>query len=55
MTKKGYLFVAIVTLITVIAWVAFDIAHKRSEVQIPSDLDKLVEPIDPSFDLGALK
>ena len=56
MTKKAYLIVAIITLATVIAWVIFDIIHARSQVETPAELQKTItEPIDPNFDLDALK
>lgn len=55
MTKKGYLIVAIATLITVVGWVIFDIIHARSNVQVPADLEKLVEPLDPNLDVSILE
>ena len=54
MTKKGYLLVAIVTLITIILWVVFDVIHKRSGVMIPQDVEKLTEPIDPNINLEGI-
>ena len=55
MTKKAYLIIAIITLLTVIAWVIFDIIHARSQVETPAELQTITEPIDPNFDLDALK
>lgn len=54
MTKKGYLLVAIVTLITIVLWVVFEVIHKRSEITIPQDVEKLTEPIDPNFNLEGI-
>ena len=54
MTKKGYLLIAIATLITIILWVVFDVIHKRSAVKIPPDVEKLTEPIDPNFNLEGI-
>lgn len=54
MTKKGYLLVAIATLLTIILWVFFDIIHKRSEVKTSADIEKLVEPIDSNFNLDGI-
>lgn len=54
MTKKGYLLVVTATLITIILWVVFDVLHKRSDVKIPPDVEKLVEPIDPNFNLEGI-
>jgi len=55
MTKKGYLFVAILTLITVVLWVIFDVLHSQSEVKTPPDIEKLIEPLDPTFDLKGIE
>ena len=55
MTKKAYLVIAIITLMTVFAWVVFDIIHARSQVETPAELQSITEPIDPNFDLDALK
>ena len=55
MTKKEFLFIAIATLITVIAWVVFDIIHKRSTVQLSSNTQKIIEPIDPNFNVFDIK
>lgn len=54
MTKKGYLLVAIATLITIILWVVFDVMHKSSKEAPSSDIEKLTEPIDPKFDLEGI-
>lgn len=54
MTKKAYLIVAIATLLTIVAWVIFDTLHARSQVQVSSDLEQLVQPLDPNFDLSGL-
>jgi len=54
-TKKAYLIIAIITLLTVIAWVVFDIIHARSKVEVPAELQQLTEPVNPSFDLNVLK
>jgi hypothetical protein len=55
MDKKEFLIIAIATLITVIAWVGFDIYHKRETVSPPANIEQLSEPIDPNFDLSALE
>lgn len=54
MTKKEFLLVAIITFITICAWVIFDIVHRTAEVEIPSKIQQLSEPIEPNFDLGAV-
>lgn len=54
MTKKEWLIAAILTLITVLAWVVFDIIHARSSVEIPQNLKEVIEPINPNFDTKGL-
>lgn len=51
MTRKEFLIVAIVTLLTIIGWVTFNIIHARSQVQIPANIQEIIEPINPNFDL----
>ncbi len=55
LTKKGALVIAITTLITVIAWVVFDIIHAKENVQIPANTEELIAPLDPTFDTEVLK
>lgn len=50
MNKKEWLIAAILTFITVCAWVVFDILHTRSQVEIPANLQEVIEPINPEFD-----
>lgn len=51
MTKKQWLFAAILTLATILAWVIFDVIHARSQVEIPQELQEVIEPINPDFDI----
>lgn len=55
MTRKEWLFAAIITFITVCAWVIFDIIHTRSQVQIPTELQQIIEPITPDFNINGLQ
>lgn len=54
MTKKEWLIAAILTFITVCAWVVFDIIHARAQVQIPTQLQQVIEPISPDFNTQSL-
>lgn len=54
MLKKEFFIIAIATLITILAWVAFDIIHKRQQVEIPSSVQEKLEPLNPNFDLGGI-
>ena len=49
MTRKEWLIAAILTFITICAWVIFDILHTRSQVEIPTKLQEVIEPISPDF------
>lgn len=53
--KKESLLIAIATLITVIAWVVFDIIHAGAQIQTPPNLEELASPIEPNFDLSAVE
>lgn len=55
MTGKGLLIIVIATLITVIAWVGFDIYYKREKAQIPPNIQELIESINPNFDLSGVE
>ncbi len=48
-TKKAWLVAAILTFITICAWVIFDILHERSKVEISPKVQEIIEPIDPEF------
>lgn len=54
MSSKYWLIVTILTLLTVVAWVIFDIVHTRSQVEIPPKWQEVTEPISPDFGVGGL-
>lgn len=54
MAKKEFLIIAIATLITVIAWVVFDIIHRVSVVKLPPNIEKIIEPIETNFNVSNL-
>lgn len=54
MSQKYWLIVTILTLMTVVSWVIFDIVHTRSQVEIPAKWQEVAEPISPDFDVGGL-
>lgn len=54
MNRKEFLIVAILTFLTICAWVIFDIVHTRSQVTISPDLQKIIEPLNPNFDVEGL-
>ena len=55
MDKKQWLIAAILTFITVCFWVGFEILHKRIETQITPQVQELIEPINPNFDLTVIE
>ena len=55
MTRKEFLIIAITTLITVIAWVGFDIYHKTQDSKIPPNVQQLITPVDPNFDTSSVQ
>lgn len=55
MDRKQFLIIAFATFITVTAWVVFDIIHTRANVNIPTDIQDAIEPLNPDFDTGALQ
>lgn len=54
MTNKQFLYLAIATFITVVIWVTSDLIHSQANTQIPSDINKIMEPISPDFDKEVL-
>lgn len=54
MTSKQLLYIVIFTFIVAMAWVASNIVHSQSDVQIPPETQQLMEPVDPTFDQEVL-
>lgn len=54
MSGKQFLYILIATFITVIIWVALDILHTRSQVPVSTEIQQLIEPINPVFDQEAI-
>lgn len=55
MTRKEWLVIAILTFLTICAWVIFDTVHARSQVDISPEWKDAREPIDPQFNIGILE
>lgn len=55
MTRKEWLIAAILTFITICAWVIFDIIHARAQVEILPKIQEIIEPISPEFDTSILE
>lgn len=52
--RKEFAVVALATLITIMAWLMFDITHKRAAVQLPANIQEVIKPINPNFDLQGI-
>ena len=55
MTKKEWLIATVLTFVTIVAWVVFDILHTRAQVEISPKLQEVIEPIDPNFNTKSLE
>lgn len=55
MTRKEWLIAAILTFITIVAWVVFDILHTRAQVEISPKLQEVIEPINPELNTKGLE
>lgn len=55
MNRKEWLIAAVLTFITIVSWVVFDIIHKQQEVEIPTEVQEVLEPIAPNFDTGVVE
>lgn len=55
MNKKEWLIAAILTFLTICAWVVFDILHARATVEIPKNVQEVIEPINPEFNTSVLE
>lgn len=55
MTRKEWLLAAILTFVTILAWVVFDILHNRSQVEVPSKIREVIEPVSPDFNTSILE
>lgn len=55
MTRKEWLVAAILTFVTILAWVIFNVFHARAEVEISPKLQEVIEPINPDFNTQTLE
>ena len=54
MIKKEFAFLLIVTCAVVLFWVVTNILHDRSNVTLPPELQKAMQPISPNFNQETL-
>lgn len=55
MSGRQFLIVVTITFVTVTLWVISDILHSRSQVTIPTETKRLIEPVDPNFNLQIIQ
>lgn len=55
MNRKEWLIAAILTFVTVLAWVVFDIIHSYSQVEISTKVQEIIEPISPDFNTQSVQ
>lgn len=55
MTGKQFLVILIFTSITVVIWVVLDIVQSRNAVGPTPEVQQLLEPISPIFNISGLK
>lgn len=54
MSGKQFLYVIIATLITILIWFGVDIYHSRNTVQISPEIQQVLEPVNPNFDINLI-
>ncbi|MCL5411678.1 MAG: hypothetical protein M1150_02970 [Patescibacteria group bacterium] len=52
---KNFIVVLILTLITVIGWVSFEVYRSFNTSTIPSTAQELISPLNPNFDQDLVK
>lgn len=55
MIRQRWFIAAVLTFLTICAWVIFDILHTRAGVEIPAKTQEVIEPIDPDFNTNVLE
>ena len=55
MNKREWLIAAVLTFITLVSWVVFDIIHTQQAVEIPPEVQEVLEPLDPNFNTQVLE
>lgn len=53
-SNKELLFLSVLTFITVLAWIVFDVYHAATTETLTPVEKKLIEPLTPTFDHGII-
>ncbi|QQG43706.1 MAG: hypothetical protein HYW45_01655 [Candidatus Daviesbacteria bacterium] len=55
MARKEILILVVITFLTFMAWVIFDIIHTRTQVTIDPTIQEATAPLEPTFDQSAIQ
>lgn len=50
MSGRQFLYILIATLITVLLWITSDILHTRSQTDVSTPVQDVLDPVDTTFD-----
>lgn len=53
--ERDILFIALSTLVTIVAWIGFNIYHVSVTSTIPKSLTETIQPIDGKFDVQTIE
>lgn len=53
--QKDFLILAILTLLTVIAWIVFDVYHSYVVSTITPAMERKIKPFDPEIDVQVIQ
>ncbi len=55
MGRRDTLLLSILTLITAIGWIVFDVYHASIDTTIPQDVEEKLSPVVPNFDKNIIQ
>lgn len=55
MGRRDAFIISILTFITAVAWIAFDVYHASVESTIPTEVESQLAPITPKFDTSVIE
>lgn len=55
MGRRDTLLLSILTLITVMGWIVFDVYHASIDTTIPPDVEEKLSPVVPDFDKNIIQ
>lgn len=55
MGRRNTLLLSILTLITAMGWIVFDVYHASIDTTIPQDVEEKLSPVVPNFDKNIIQ